>query len=138
MTADHEHAAEKHTGKGYIGLRFDELDWQDGRELLGLPEGVQVKILRRYPSSERRIDFLVKFPPGYQEPRHTHEGSGMGLVLEGKQVVDGETYGPGTYAYDIGSIPHGPFDYPEGCILFASFHGGTQGGTMHEFGQQDQ
>ena len=113
--------------RGYFGIRFADLDWEDGQSMLGLPEGVQVKILRRYPPEQARLDFLVKFPPGYQEPRLTASGSGMGIVLEGRQIVD--EFGPGTYTYDIGTIPHGPFDYPDGCVLFVSMHGGT----VHEF-----
>ena len=115
--------------KELVIVHPDEQDWTDGRGLVALPEGVQVKILRHDPDDDDRVDFLVRFPPGYTEPEHTHTGHHVTMVVEGKQIVGGETLLPGDYLYGPRKTPHGPFEYPEGCIVFASM----RGGTIHEF-----
>ena len=32
---------------------------------------------------------------------------------------------PGDYVYGGSHQEHGPFGYPEGCVVFSSFRGGT-------------
>jgi anti-sigma factor ChrR (cupin superfamily) len=102
-----------------------DLAWKDDVDLFSLRNGVQVKVL--YQDSEAGItDTLVKFPPGYTEPRHVHEGSHSVCVIEGLQIAEGEPMRPGDYVYGGPRQAHGPFDYPEGCIVFSSHRGPTQ------------
>ncbi len=105
----------------HIAHRWD-LQWQDDSEVLSLGSGVQVKVLYEDPAAGI-ADMLVKFPPGYVEPEHAHESSHAVVVLEGTQIVRGEHLRPGDYVWAAGPEPHGPFEYPEGCVVFASFRG---------------
>jgi anti-sigma factor ChrR (cupin superfamily) len=119
----------------FVSIPSDEVEWEDGEGTLLLPSGVQVKIFQRDDSDNDRMDFLVKFPPGYSEPEHFHAGLHFGLILEGKQEVGGRTFGPGTYVYAPPHVMHGPFHYPEGCTLFGSMAGGPAHLYKDEEGQ---
>ncbi len=99
-----------------------DLEWEDDVDVLTLGNGVQVKILFENPDGDH-VDMLIKFPPGYTEPEHTHDSSHSVIVLEGEQIVGGERMLPGSYVWASGPEPHGPFEYPEGCVVFASFRG---------------
>jgi hypothetical protein len=44
-------------------------------------------------------------------------------VLEGVQIVNGVHLHPGDYVWAAGPEAHGPYEYPEGCVVFASFRG---------------
>jgi anti-sigma factor ChrR (cupin superfamily) len=109
-------------GKSFHTAHRWDVDWQDDVDVLTLGKGVQVKIFYHDPET-KHTDMLVKFPPGYVEPRHTHESSHSVLVVEGLQIVNGEQMRPGDYVWASGEEPHGPFEYPEGCTVFASFRG---------------
>jgi quercetin dioxygenase-like cupin family protein len=115
--------------KDFIAINSEDLEWEDGTSLVALPEGVQIKVLRHDPDDDDARDILVRFPPGYVEPRHTHEGEHMNVILEGKMLVSGKTIGPGDYIFGPRNEPHGPFEYPDGCVLFAVH----RGGTIHEY-----
>lgn len=99
-----------------------DLEWEDDIDILALGEGVQVKVLYRDPET-LHTDMLIRFPAGYVEPRHEHESSHSVVVLEGLQIAEGEPMRPGDYVWADGTRPHGPFEYPEGCVVFASFRG---------------
>jgi anti-sigma factor ChrR (cupin superfamily) len=101
-----------------------DLDWEDDIDILALGEGVQVKVLYRDPETQH-TDMLIRFPAGYVEPRHEHDSSHSVVVLEGVQIAEGEPLHPGDYLWADGSRPHGPFEYPEGCVVFASFRGAS-------------
>lgn len=111
-------------GKAWHTAHRWELDWVDDVDLLSLGDGVQVKILYQDPETGH-ADMLVKFPPGYTEPRHNHDSSHSVVVLEGLQIAEGEHMRPGDYVWASGERPHGPFEYPEGCVAFVSFRGGS-------------
>jgi hypothetical protein len=83
---------------------------------------VQVKLLYSDPETGQ-VDLLVRFPPGYVEPRHVHDSTHSVVVLEGVQVAEGEPMRPGDYVFGGANSAHGPFEYPEGCVVFASFRG---------------
>lgn len=100
----------------FIAIHTKDLNWEDATNT-GLPEGVKRKTLFQDPETGRR-DSLVKFPPGYREPAHTHEGCHGNIILEGKVVVGDKEYGPGDYIFGWDK-EHGPFYYPEGCTWFA-------------------
>jgi quercetin dioxygenase-like cupin family protein len=99
-----------------------KIDWEDDVDVLTLRNGVQVKIYYE-DGATGHTDMLIKFPPGYTEPEHTHDSSHSVIVLEGLQIVRGEHMQPGDYVWAGGPEPHGPFEYPEGCVVFASFRG---------------
>ena len=107
---------------GFQRVHRWDLDWEDDTDLLSLGQGVQVKVLRRDPETQH-ADMLIKFPPGYVEPRHAHDSVHSVIVLEGLQIAEGEHMHPGDYVFGGGATPHGPFEYPEGCVVFASFRG---------------
>lgn len=105
-----------------ITVDSEALDWVDG-DRLTLPDGVLVHLLNEN-DAEGRTDMLVKFPPGYVEPRHTHEGAHAAMILQGRMLIDGHELTPGDYFYGH-KVEHGPLEYPDGCIVFTSFVGGS-------------
>jgi len=105
-----------------ITLESESLDWEDG-DVLTLPEGVKVHILNEN-EPERRLDLVIKFPGGYVEPAHTHQGAHAALVLDGRMLVHGHELTPGDYIYGH-KVEHGPMEYPDGCVVFTSFVGGS-------------
>jgi quercetin dioxygenase-like cupin family protein len=107
-----------------LELVSEAIDWQHG-DVLTLPEGVRAKVLNEN-EAEGRTDLLVKFPPGYVEPSHTHEGAHASLLLQGRMRIHGHDLTPGDYVYGH-QVEHGPMEYPDGAIMFASFVGGSPG-----------
>jgi anti-sigma factor ChrR (cupin superfamily) len=107
---------------GFAAIHAEDIDWQDDADVLTLGEGVQVKVLRQ-DADRGQLDVLVKFPAGYVEPEHVHDSEHSIVVLEGVQIVDGVELGTGDFCYGGRETLHGPFSYPEGCVVFASFHG---------------
>ena len=105
-----------------LAVDHERIDWGD-EDVLTLPEGVRAKVLHRN-DAEGRTDLLVKFPPGYVEPAHTHQGAHASIVLDGRMLVHGEELMPGDYFYGH-KVEHGPMEYPDGCVMFASFTGGS-------------
>ncbi len=103
-------------------LHSRDLEWQDDLDVFQLGNGVQVKVLRA-DSEAQEVDLLVKFPAGYVEPRHVHDSTHSVIVLEGLQIAEGEPMRPGDYVLGAANLPHGPFEYPEGCVGFARFRG---------------
>jgi hypothetical protein len=112
-------------------LTADDIDWEDD-EMLELPEGLKTKVVNSN-EAEQRVDFFVKFPPGYVEPRHTHDAAHADLICDGKMVVHGHELTPGDYIYGQ-KQPHGPMEFPEGCIVFCSYVGG---GPAHRFDEDE-
>lgn len=113
-----------------LSVEEDEVDWEDA-ELLGLPEGLQVKIIHEN-EAEGRTDMLVKYPAGYVEPQHVHESAHACLILGGRILTDGRELTPGDYIYGQ-QMPHGPWEFPDGGMNFVSFVGGS---PTHEWGDE--
>jgi len=108
----------------FLAINTDEIEWQDGEEVLGLPPGVKVKIIAEGADTvSERVDKFVKFPPGYLEPRHTHGYYHSTLILEGEMHVAGKVLKRGDYIYGGPEEPHGPMHYPEGCTIYSSGRG---------------
>jgi anti-sigma factor ChrR (cupin superfamily) len=105
-----------------LSVDSDDVDWDDA-EMLGLPEGLRVKVVNEN-EAEGRTDMLVKYPEGYLEPRHTHESAHACLILEGRILVDGRELTAGDYIYGQ-QVPHGPWEFPDGGMNFVSFVGGS-------------
>lgn len=100
-----------------------EIPWEsdDVRGILKLPPGVQVKVLN-YDPLMKRIDMKQRFPPGYVEPKHTHKSWHSILVTGGRMCVAGKDLRPGDYVFGW-DIPHGPYEYPDGCEVFIVYMG---------------
>ena len=106
--------------EAFLAINTNEIEWQDGEKVLGLPPGLKVKIIAEGEDEvSQRVDKFVKFPPGYVEPRHTHDYYHSTLVLEGEMHVAGKILKPGDYVYG-GSEPHGPYHYPKGCMVYSA------------------
>ncbi len=113
--------------RAFKAIHDYEIEWQDraAADLLALPDGVQVKILAHDPAMNR-MDMKVKFPPGYVEPEHTHKSWHSIVVLKGRMCVAGKDLRPGDYVFGW-DLPHGPYEYPDGCEVFVVFMGeGTE------------
>ena len=99
-----------------------EIPWQEGsKSVLKLPDGVQVKIFA-HDKAMGRVDMKVKFPPGYVEPEHAHKSWHSIVVLKGRMCVAGKDLRPGDYVFGW-DIPHGPYEYPDGCEVFIVYMG---------------
>ncbi len=100
-----------------------EIPWEsdDVRGILKLPPGVQVKVLN-YDPVMNRIDMKQRFPAGYVEPAHTHKSWHSILVTKGRMCVAGKDLRPGDYVFGW-DIPHGPYEYPDGCEVFIVYMG---------------
>jgi len=100
-----------------------EIPWEsdDVRGILKLPPGVQVKVLN-YDPVMKRIDMKQRFPAGYVEPKHTHKSWHSILVTKGRMCVAGKDLHPGDYVFGW-DIPHGPYEYPDGCEVFIVYMG---------------
>lgn len=107
----------------FKAIHDHEVEWEsdDVRGLLTLPEGVQVKVLN-YDPEMKRLDMKQRFPKGYVEPRHTHESWHSILVLSGRMCVAGKDLRAGDYVFGW-DIPHGPYEYPDGCEVFIVYMG---------------
>jgi hypothetical protein len=108
----------------FLAINTDDIEWQDveaSEKTLGLPAGIKVKIIAEGRDAvSERVDKFVQFPPGYVEPRHTHDYYHSTLVLEGEMHVAGKILKPGDYVYGGGDEPHGPYHYPKGCKVYSA------------------
>ena len=106
----------------FMPINTDDISWEDGETILGLPPGIQVKIIAEaYDEVSERVDKFVKFPPGYTEPRHEHDYYHSTLVLEGEMHVGGKVLKAGDYVYGGGTgNAHGPYHYPVGCKVYSA------------------
>ena len=100
-----------------------EVEWEsdDARGLLKLPPGLKVKVLN-YDPVMKRTDMKLRFPAGYVEPAHTHNSWHSILVTKGRMCVAGKDLRPGDYVFGW-DIPHGPYEYPDGCEVFIVYMG---------------
>jgi hypothetical protein len=107
----------------FKAIHDHEVPWEsdDVRGLLKLPPGVQVKVFN-YDPVMKRLDMKQRFPPGYVEPAHTHRSWHSILVTKGRMCVAGKDLRPGDYVFGW-DIPHGPYEYPDGCEVFIVYMG---------------
>ncbi|HBK81884.1 MAG TPA: hypothetical protein DDZ83_19805 [Nitrospinae bacterium] len=124
----HKSASRKKFDNRFRAIHDREVKWQEGAavKLLTLPKGLQVKIFAHDPVMQR-FDMKVKFPKGYVEPAHTHKSWHSILVTKGRMCIAGKDLRPGDYVFGW-DLPHGPYEYPDGCEVFVVFMGG---GTQH-------
>ena len=83
---------------------------------------VRLRGLQLDPHGEALHD-LCGVRPHYVEPEHAHDSCHSICVLEGVQIVGGEHMRPGDYVWADRNVVHGPYEYPDGCIVFVSFWG---------------
>jgi quercetin dioxygenase-like cupin family protein len=108
---------------GLFLAQVDDAPWESAAPL-GLPPGV---VWRPYElTDEGDGAILVKFPPGYVEPRHVHEAEHFDVIIEGEMHVDGKVLCRGDYLHGFPNKPHGPMAYPKGCTVFAVMRGGVE------------
>jgi len=117
----------------FKAIHDHEVPWEsdDVRGLLKLPPGVKVKVLN-YDPVMKRLDMKQQFPPGYVEPAHTHKSWHSILVTKGRMCVAGKDLRPGDYVFGW-DIPHGPYEYPDGCEVFIVY----MGDATHVWQKQD-
>jgi hypothetical protein len=116
-------ASGRRPSRTFKAIYDHEIPWEsdDVRGLLTLPAGVKVKVLN-YDPVMKRLDMKQRFPPGYVEPRHTHKSWHSILVTKGRMCVAGKDLRPGDYVFGW-DIPHGPYEYPDGCEVFIVYMG---------------
>lgn len=117
-----------------IGFSVDDesMEWEEEiqDERFNLPEGAMAKVLNEDERTSR-IDILAKFPAGYVEPRHSHEAGHAAMIVDGPMLIHEHELTSGDYVYGQ-KEEHGPMEYPEGCMVFASFIGGS---AKHEWNE---
>ena len=118
----------------FLAINTDGIEWQDGQKIMGLPPGVQVKIIAEGEDEVSwRVDKFAKFPPGYVEPRHTHDYCHSTLVLDGEMHVAGKILKPGDYVYAGAGEPHGPYSYPKGLTVYSSGRSKKELSQIHKY-----
>jgi len=124
----------KKPDRKFRAIHDKEIKWEEGaaKKFLTLPKGVKVKIFFHDPVTGR-VDMKVKFPKGYVEPVHTHQSWHSILVTKGRMCVAGKDLRPGDYVFGW-DLPHGPYEYPDGCEVFSVFMGK---GTEHVWKEED-
>ena len=86
-------------------------------------KGVWVKVLN-HDEETGAMALLGKLDKGFHEAKHKHSSDCDVMILEGK-LVDGKgnEIKRGMYVFFRAGVEHGPFDAPEGCILFVYSNG---------------
>jgi len=105
----------------FFAVNTDGLEWKDGSNILGLPEGVEIKTIREgYGEVSERTERFVRFPLGYVEPRHEHVHYHSIYILKGEMHVDGKFLKAGDYICGGGKgNARGPYEYPIGVTVFS-------------------
>lgn len=97
-----------------------------GPEVAHAPEVVKRALVKVLSHDEETgaIAGFAKFDKGYHESKHTHPSDNFFTVLEGKLVDEkGNEIKKGMYCFTPAGVEHGPFDAPEGCVLFFHLNG---------------
>lgn len=95
-------------------LSDDEIPWEP---VPGYPDGARQKILSREDSRSCRL--LQVDADVSTETVAVHEYYEEIFILEGK-LIDRtleETFTAGMYAYRTPGMEHGPYEYPERCLM---------------------
>jgi quercetin dioxygenase-like cupin family protein len=97
-----------------------------GHEVARVPKVVKrawVKVLS-HDDEIGAFAVLVKFDKCFYESKHTHPSDNCFTILEGKLYDEkGNENKRGTYFFTPAGVEHGPFDAPEGCVLFVYSNG---------------
>jgi len=77
--------------------------------------------LRKERTGSERVDKFVKFPPGYVEPRHTHDYYHSTLVQRWEMHVGGEDSETRRLrVYGGPDEPTAPIIIPKGCMVYSA------------------
>ena len=107
----------------FLLVKTSEIEWEDGEKILGY-KGSKVKIIAEAEDEiSERVDKFVKYAPGFTEPRHTHGYAHSTLILEGEMHCDGKILKEFDYVYGPANVPHGPYYYPKGVVLYSAGRG---------------
>lgn len=105
---------------GMTVVRVADIEWEDRINVDNWPSRAGMYY------DNRDLDLcirLIDYPVGSVEPRHVHAGMHATTLLKGRAIVDGKTLGPLDVILGPSNEPHGPLDYPDGCILLSAFQG---------------
>ncbi len=105
-------------------------------EKFGLPPGGEYRIYAQPEGDDDDFTLLIRYAPGYFEPRHQHDHHHWCVIVDGEMHVDGKILRRGDFLHGPANIPHGPFSYPVGCTIFGSSSGGG-GSLLHVFDPAD-
>jgi len=90
------------------------------------PEVVKKASLKvlSYDEETGAISALGKLDKGVHESKHTHPSDCGFMILEGKLVDEnGNEIKKGMYVRVPAGVEEGPYDAPEGCVLFVHSNG---------------
>jgi quercetin dioxygenase-like cupin family protein len=92
----------------------DDLQWVDGP----YPRST-MKIFPSAPGSGT-YTILLRVPAGAVLERHLEPLNEVFYVLSGTALIDGKSYGEGTYLFTPEGTEHGPFTTNEGCLILVT------------------
>jgi quercetin dioxygenase-like cupin family protein len=108
------------TTSGMTIVRLKEIPWEDRINVDNWPSRAGMY----YDNRDLELCIrLIDYPLGSVEPRHVHAGMHATTVLKGRAIIDGLTLGPLDVVIGPSNEPHGPLEYPDGCILLSAFQG---------------
>ncbi len=94
---------------------LESVHWQPFRP------GIEIVALHGKPTTAGS-SALLRYQPGARVPSHYHHGVEHILVLEGSQVDEQGTHGPGTLVINPAGSSHSVVSH-DGCIVLAIWHG---------------
>lgn len=105
---------------GMTVVRVDDIPWEDRINVDNWPSRAGMY----YDNRDLQLCIrLIDYPLGSIEPRHVHAGMHATTVLKGRAIIDGLTLRPLDVVIGPSNEPHGPLEYPDGCILLSAFIG---------------
>lgn len=100
------------------GEEAEKIEWRS----LDQP-GCFVKPLGQHPET-LAVGGYFKMEPHSEAAAHDHPSHEFALVMEGEVILDGVTYGPGSFFHRPAGVMHGPhYTGEKGVIMFACFAG---------------
>ena len=90
---------------------FDEKHWKNANDYF---PGTKRKVLRNENGSR---SVLLKLPPGFVIPPHSHITTEQHVILEGEYVNNGKVYRKGSFQLISPREQHGSFESEKGALL---------------------
>jgi quercetin dioxygenase-like cupin family protein len=108
------------TTTGTTIVRVKDIPWEDRINVDNWPSRAGLY----YDNRDLELCIrLIDYPVGSIEPRHVHAGMHATTVLKGRAIIDGLTLESLDVIIGPSNEPHGPLEYPDGCILLSAFQG---------------
>ena len=95
-------SAQKKIKKEVVAWPAEDIKWN---QLKGAPPGVMSTNLWG-DQTKGAYGGLTKFPAGFKSPLHYHSNDIKLVVIKGAYVLNGKTYGPGSYLFIPGGEKH--------------------------------